>query len=402
MKNTSNTLAEILTEKKELLRLFVIAALLGFSVNVLAGLVVTMAGIPSWLFYAGAIGLTAISLALLAADLRASLSFEDKIEAVILIDPNKNEVVNVKDYEFANDLTKVLSAIRAESKSIYSEWEKDPLVKPKTEPAPKPSEPETDAAKVKPTYIGIFKLTGSDAHIERPKASTLLNEAISFVLLEKLSLHLSTYFNDADGDSQVIEYRREDIPGFLLKNRVLNVLSTPIEQRDIFLNAFPNKENPPKGELVSLWGSDGSMYSRFDLTLPRDTKIRHSDTGSIKIETSRLEIELLGTYSGSSAVVSRAFIGQYLGRNPEDIECRKIAISLRCRVRASSLLTSKGWEYYRWLDSFRERLRTGFDFESFQEGIHWDVIDPLLYSIRGQFSGMRRQIEDMATARRDA
>jgi hypothetical protein len=215
-----------------------------------------------------------------------------------------------------------------------------------------------------------------------PKSVRLLEEAMIFVLVEELSLHLSSYFNDVREDSLVKEYSREDIPVLLLKNRVLNLLSTPVEQRDIFLTAYPAEGSRPKGEVYSLYGSDGAVFSRFDLVLPAGTTIQQSEQGTIRIETRRLVLELSARYTGSASVVSPSFARNYLGMDFDDVIPLKVTVALSGRVKPVSLLTSSGWQYYRWLDSFRKRVRRSFDFPTFQADIHWDVIEPLLLSMR--------------------
>ena len=386
-----NTLAEMLTGKKDLLRLFVLATVLAFSVGILASLVAAQTAVPTVYVYSVAGALTALALILLAADLRFSMSFEDKLEGVLFLNPEKNELLPVKGYELSKDLTRVLAAVKAESRSIYSEWDTSPLVPKK---APNQPAVSTDAERIdKPSYIGIYRVTVAEEPPAPPKAVRLLDEAILFVLLDELSTHLSTYFNDSSDDEHISKIHREDIPAFLLQNRVLNLLTTPIEQRDVFMSAFPDNRDRPEGELHSLWGSDGAMYSRFDLTLPKHTRVSHTDTGSIRIETKRLDLEISGRYTGSSAVASRAFVGQYLGKRWEDVDCRKVQVVLRCRIKPLALLSTKGWEHYRWLDSFRLRLRRSVDFNAFLEGIHWEMIEPVLYSLRGQFAAMRTRTE---------
>lgn len=386
MKQDTTLLANILSEKKELVRLFVIAAILAFSVGALASQFAAQTMIPVWATTFIAFLLILISFGLLAKDLKSSLSFEDEIDGVIFIDPKRNQIIPVKDYNFSEKLHQTLLAVKAESRSIFNEWEKDPIVPVPAEEtlSDKVSESRVASSGEQPTYLSIFRVSAEGDSVKIPQAARLLQEAVSFVLLEELSLHLSTYFNDSDDDVYIKEYKREDIPSFLLKNRVLNLLSTPIEQRDIFLNAFPDGEERPEGELYSLWGSDGSMYSRFDLVLPNGTKIQHSEVGSIRIETKRLSIELVAKYSNSTAVVANAFLAKYVGKDPHSVECRRLPIVLRCQIKPLSLVTSSGWQYYRWLDSFRERLKSSFDFPTFQGDIHWQVIEPLLFSMRGQ------------------
>lgn len=382
MNQDTTHLAKLLSEKKELLRLFVIAALLAFSVGTLGSVFAAQTVIPARGTAAIAILLILISFSLLAQDLRSHLHIEDNIQGVLFIDPGRNEIIPVMDYKFSEVLCDTLSAVKAESRSFFSEWDEEPLVPASTNQDF--SESIGATGHQKPTYTAIYRVVSDGEIIKLPKAVRLLEEAVFFVLLETLSTHLSTYFNDHDGDMYLREYRREDMPYSLLKNRVINLLSTPIEHRDIFLDTFPQGAKRPEGELHALYGSDGSMYSIFDFILPKGSAIRYSEVDGIRIETKRLSIDLAVKYSGFGAAVDNAFLSHYVGRSPKSVECRMIAIGLKYRIKPLSLISSSGWQYYRWLDSFRKELRSSFDFGAFQDDIQWQVIKPLLFSMRSR------------------
>lgn len=402
MSEHKNTLAAMLAGKREFLRLVTLAIVLSFSVGVLASLVAASTVVPTIAIYVTAALLTAIVLLLLAVDIRKKLAFEDKLKGAIFIDSAKNELINVRGYELAKDLSRTMAAVKAESRAIYSEWENDPLVQKKKRVEPPPTSDDSEhkqKLRGEPSYISIFRVEVGDDHLTKPKASLLLDEALQFVLLEELSTHLSAYFTNSNND-QISELSRNDIPAFLLKNRVLSLLTTPIEQRDVFLKAFPVQENRPDGVLFSLWGSDGSMYSRFDLNLPKGSKVSFLSRGALRIETKRLDLEISGRYTGSTAVVSRTFVDHYMGRSWDEVELRNVEVVLKGRVKPLALLSDKGWEHYHWLDSFRTRLRKSVDLEAFLNEIHWSAVEPMLYSLRGQFNAMHRHLEHLRNEER--
>lgn len=397
MSEHKNTLAAMLAGKREFLRLVTLAIVLSFSVGVIASLVASSTVVPKIAIYLTAVLLTVTALLLLAADIRQKLTFEDKLEGVLFIDSAKNELIDVRGYELAKDLSRAMAAVKAESRAIYSEWENDPLVQKKEKV--KPKSPPADSghdhqSREETSYISVVRVELDENHLTNQRASCLLDEALQFVLLEELSTHLSTYFTSSNSD-QIAELSREDIPAFLLQNRVLNLLTTPIEQRDVFLKAFPSQEKRPDGVLCSLWGSDGSMYSRFDLNLPKESKVSFLGRGALRIETKRLDLEISGRYKGSSIPVSRTFIEHYMGRAWNEVDCRKIEVILKGRVKPLALFSNKGWEHYHWLDSFRTRLRKSVDLDAFQNEIHWSAVEPMLYTLRGQFQAIHKHMEHL-------
>lgn len=281
MNQDTTDLAKLLSEKKEQLRLFVIAALLAFSVGTLGSVFAAQTVIPARVTAAIAILLILISFSLLAQDSRSCLFIEDDIQGVVFVDPERNEIIPVMDYKFSESLYDTLSAVKTESRSIFSEWKDEPLAATSTNQGS--SESIGATADQRPTYSAVFRVVYDRATANPPKATSLLEESVYFVLLESLPAHLSTSFNDYNCDRYIREYRREDIPCFHLKHRVINLLSTPIEHRDIFLDTFPQGATRPEGELYALRGSDGSMYSMFDLILPEGTAIRYSEVDGIRI-----------------------------------------------------------------------------------------------------------------------
>ena len=210
MSEHKNTLAAMLAGKREFLRLVTLAIVLSFSVGVLASLFAASTVVPTIAIYVTAALLTTTVLLLLAADIRQKLAFEDKLEGVLFIDGAKNELIDVRGYELANDLSRAMAAVKAESRAIYSEWENDPLVQKKErgEPSPAPADRgHNPEAREKTSYISIVRVEVDDDHLTKQKASRLLDEALQFVLLEELSTHLSTYFTNSNSD-QISELSR--------------------------------------------------------------------------------------------------------------------------------------------------------------------------------------------------
>lgn len=165
-------------------------------------------------------------------------------------------------------------------------------------------------------------------------------------------------------------------------NRVLNLLTTPIEQRDVFIEAFPDPDKRPDGEIHSLWSSDGAIYKRFDLVLPKNSKVTIPEEKTIRLETKRLIVEIKVGYPGMSANTPRLFEGAYLKIPADEIDTRYLIVGVKGRIKPLALLSSKGWADYQWIDSFRERVRSEWDFEEFLRRINWTSIEALLYCQR--------------------
>lgn len=330
--------------------------------------------IGAFVFVLGAIGY-------LLFDLSRRLRFSDEIETAIAFFGPDGTMIKLPGYKFSEDFDQTLKAVEAENKAIHSDWIKHPILHSSNEQEAqsdmqKSDEGGNDKAESDDTkWAAITRVDVSETELgERPKSVDLLEEISEFLVLEQLSLHLSSYFQDHEEDQYIFELKRNDIPDFLLSNRVLNLLSTPIEQRDIFINAFPNPKNRPAGEIHSLFGSNGAMYSRFDLNLPSGTKLIKSGNSGFKISTSRFVLDIEVAYTGYHKNIPSGYAELYLGKSYPDISTRSIIIKISGRVKPLSLFRNRGWEYHYWLDSFRERISKDYEFETYFDKINWPIV----------------------------
>ncbi|CAN0375969.1 unnamed protein product, partial [Phaeothamnion confervicola] len=165
----------ILGQKKEFLRLFVVAAVLGFGVGVLSNQFAS-AQIPFWISFGAGSCLVVLSIGSLLVDIFRSLSFLDVVDAVIFLDCQQNKILHVDDYEFAENLADTMHAVKAESKSLQTMWEKNPLV-PKRE-LPDPTE---NRQKDELVYFAVTRVQVSQENGDISPSKRLLHEAMQFV-----------------------------------------------------------------------------------------------------------------------------------------------------------------------------------------------------------------------------
>ncbi len=220
-------------------------------------------------------------------------------------------------------------------------------------------------------YIAIVKTSSEDGGFEM-RSSPLLIEAIEFAVLKELSLHLSSYFNDYQGSGdRLIELTREHIPDVLLKNRVLALLTTPIEERPIFRKSGIHK-NPPKGTVHSIWSRDGVMFERFDLIVPSGSKLDRPEQGRLELTTKRGVVRITIRCHGFNANLPRGFESLYMRAPHCSVLPLAVDIQVETRLKLIALLTPRGWDYYRWMDSFAEWIVHEAHFPSFLANIGWE------------------------------
>lgn len=369
----SKTLGAVLSSRREGFKLAVLAIVAALAIGILAGAIIELAK-PHILYVAVAATIVIVgSLALIVKDVTDSLTFSDTIRGSVVFDCAAGDLLNIKGYRYSQELLRVIKAVEAENKAIHSDWGKYPIVSKREPKSPPSSEGQV--------WYAVTKVDAKDESTgELAPSIKFLEEVTVFLILEELSLHLSGYFGDREESSELVQILRDDIPEFLLSNRILNLLSTPIEQRDIFIDAFPDPEKRPPGEIHGIFGSNGAMYQRFDLVLPKKSRVKDLGSDGLSIETPRFSLKVSVAYRGTHTTMSSGFTSLYLGKEFSDVQPKDIMITVSGAIKPLSLLNTRGWEYHEWLDSFRTRLIKSYDFEVFLENINWDFIEPLLYA----------------------
>lgn len=123
MRNRSISLDGVLTHRKELVRLIIVAACLAFGVSSLSSVFVAAAP-SSWIVLIAAGALILLPILILCVDLFSSLKFRDTAEAVLFYDCETREVLAARDYRFSESLATTMRAVTVESKSLDASWQK--------------------------------------------------------------------------------------------------------------------------------------------------------------------------------------------------------------------------------------------------------------------------------------
>lgn len=369
---------DTLNKKKDLSQLAMVATALAFGVGALSSAFVAANVLPTSSVFFFSISLILLCFLLLIRGLLNKLAFEEKFKAKIFFSKGRN-VLPIRCYKFSVELDRVLEAVFLESKALENIWNKHPLIKDHEFHSPKKQ--QSNQSENKPSFIAISKVEfPDDEPLVDSKSVDIIKEAVEFMMLEELSIHLSTYFHEYDNDEYIKEYQRKDVPQFLLENRVFSLLTTPLEQRDVFIDAFPDEDKRPQGEIHAVYGSDGSIYKRFNLILPKGSVIERLEKGGIKIENSRIVLEITVDFKGFTAAIDRDFIQIWLKKSHDTVSAKSLFVTLSGRVKPLSLLASSGWQYYRWLDSYREKSFEFLSFSNFLKEIGWRYVSSLMFA----------------------
>ena len=354
MDNTHNQTDLIIASRANLLEIVIVAVGVALGVHFVA---VSVLDTSHWSALEGAllgIGLILAGCIYLIAREFPRINRAFSFEGVLPVVRKTHQVIAIDRYEFAEDTARHVKALAAENKALAVAWEDNPL--------------------------SDFEFDGEHGSRQRSPASKLAREALEYFVLNELSLHLSDHFNNNPriDESEVISFGRRDIPSVLLENHFLELFSRPMEEREAFstprgVSTEHRVSIKHGGKVVFQMGSGGAIYDEFELILPHRTKVSRVDADTILIQTERFSLRIEVEFDGFGATFSPDFVELYLGQRYPEIQGLKIGLNIGVRFKWWSLLTTSGWEYYRWVDSFLERVANGFSFDRFLHRIGWET-----------------------------
>jgi hypothetical protein len=226
-------------------------------------------------------------------------------------------------------------------------------------------------------------LPGESATTTALSANALLNQAIEYFFLNRLSLHLSAYFNEEDvEEAECQKFNRTDIPDVLLQNRFLELFSKPMEERDHFsdpdrtggVEAVSLGKAASLGEVVTAWGRDGAMFDMFELILPKGSRVSRSANGVLRLETAVFSLEFRPGMEGFATNVPWDFPSLYM--REQELRYRPpilVNSKMTITVKRRALFLRSGWGYYGWLDSFIDMYYDEAEAGRFFEAIGWET-----------------------------
>ncbi len=365
-------LNSILSQRADLIKLIFVVFLLALGTGLIVNYLTIQFEFKAQILIWSGISLVVVVFVYLITTILLSCKRKISIQSVILFD--KDKIISADRYKFSEKLSETLKAVFLENEALKQSWSSDFEKKEVKREIKNEDDDNLEKEKSKTKEVEYYSIVRYEIDEKETNANSkkILKEAVEYVFIEELSNHLSSHFNNYNNEDKIIkESTRSDFPSILLENRIINLLSSPFEDRPIFLKAKMSKVKE-KGEIVAIMGSDGSRFSRFDLVLPKKSKVVRKDNGLLQIKSPRLTLDFKLTYKGFGAVLPRGFEYNYMGYDQREITAKHIDLELNISINRLSLLFNKGWNYYNWIDSFTNKLDEIFSFERFLKKIDWD------------------------------
>ncbi|MGQ7872405.1 hypothetical protein [Bacillus sp. 1A] len=365
-KKSLGVLSSLLLKRSNAIEFVAVTFVSAFAISILASSITLVQGFKASVgIYVGFI-LFAIVLLYFILKIYRNLSNTKVITGFIVRDEKENSILKIARYPFSNEIAEYLNAAFAESPDIKAIWEREPL-----------------------------KIRSMEDHVKwsNNRSRQLVHEAVEYFVIEELSTHLSSYFNNETFEKDNIrEIGRNDIPEILYENRFLQLFSKPMEERAAFERNIQRENNEKKqvndkeefiidgkkvtftrGETVMSSGSNGAIYQRFDLVLSLNTKVKRLDKHSISIETERFNLNIKTVVDGQASL-PEGFMKYYLQKESMDyfFNVFEIKLVINIRFKVKNFFLKHRLEYFRWIDSFLERLNSRFSKDVFFEKLNWE------------------------------
>ena len=354
--------SSLVNNKKDNYSLIMTSVLVAVGVNLLSTGIVDIFGFQYSEIIFIVLGIL-LSLGVIAwnalSKLRA-LNQTTKFKGFVIYDEDNHKIVDVPEYEISTDMAKYQQCASSENKAFEKLWNKDSISPFRA-------------------FDNKFDKKMSDSTTQ---SGTLFIELLEYCLIEKLSLHLSDYFNDVDDKLKVQEFQKNDIPQVLLSNRFLKLFSEDMINREIFTcRADGYEEDVDNRHVVCAYNFSGGYYHKFDLILPKNSRVTRKGKNEIVIDTPILTLTLTSSFDGFNTVLRSGFNEYYMGftrHQRASLNDYQFNVEVSVTFKLRSLFLKERTIYYSWIDSFLDTLGEYMGKDRFFERINWDTAYTLI------------------------
>lgn len=346
----------LLNSQIKLKYILVTVIILGLSVNILASSLFSFLNtISFWANISFSVFLMIVASFWAAYRILVNKSIQKVITGFVMLDTEKNRIVGVNRYSFSDKISEILDATFIEDSELLYEWNSENL---------------------------------NDAHPSKPDnlSTRLLDEAVEYFALAKLSMILGDFFNQPENESsKVAIFNKENMRSFIEVNRIMSLISQSPETRPVFLNKQKSGEKMTvlqsfsrkvgQGRIDGITTLDGHMYNLFELKLPTDTDLSRTHINRLEIKNSLFTLKLGFHFPTYTAVLPRHFEEYVFSGSKSFEKYHPYTYEIHAEITFSiwGFVRTKGWKYYYWLEKFIDDLDDDVSQEKYLEKIGWET-----------------------------
>jgi hypothetical protein len=214
----------------------------------------------------------------------------------------------------------------------------------------------------------------------------IVREAVEYFVLKELSYHLQNYFNELR-ETHIRSFYRSDMKSVSDSNRFIKLFSAPRidtpEEDDEFQGEFPNVTRIYK------------QRSTFVLKLPKESKVIRKDERKVEIDTNKFKLVIEAVFIGVNSEIPVGFHKYYLKLNRNDrVTNFTIGVKIEVLFKIRMFFSRSGLKYYRWIDSFLDKLNESISESMFFNAIQWKAAYPVIEHVNSVFASLRSSSDD--------
>lgn len=338
---------EIKNQKSNTVNIILYSVILGVMINIISDALSLILDIKPWIYLVVGIGiailLVTITLIYNVVKLNQKIKFKS---ALIINKQSNNDIVAIPSYKISENMKSYLDSAFSENTAIQNIWQQGIF-----------------------SFFEISNDKNKKAMTTTIETTNLLKELIEYCLLDDFSIFIEDYFNSRNMNENIITFDQNAVPDILLNNRFLKLFSENPNNRSIFLNGTQKNDYD---HIVVMSTSNGAVYRRFNLNLPKSSKVYRSNKNTIVIDTKLFKLTINILFGGFNTVIENDFYKYYMQKKNTAFSEYEFAIEVDVKYKIRSIFKIMDWKYYNWLDDYIERLEHYCNIDTFYKDISWE------------------------------
>jgi hypothetical protein len=158
------------------------------------------------------------------------------------------------------------------------------------------------------------------------------------------------------------------------------LFAEPMAERAAFAGRAPAPAG--HGEIVSAFVG-GALYQRFEMMLPKGSKVSRLASNQIRIAMPRFTLDLEVRCDGMNINLPRSYLRHLCDLDPADTRIFRVCVGLYDCAAALRLLRPSRWSYYKWIDAWLAKIEREVSAERYLEDIGYEMAETAFRMIRG-------------------
>lgn len=279
--------------------------------------------------------------------------------AIFVVKKNGN-LMNMPGYTFSCSICNILTTALRENKAFMKRWLT--VFEKEQEERRKIKIVDEINTHIPNDYTYVLKI---DHELKNNDASLLLKDSIECDFLEWLSRFLSDSYRNQEN---IIKVNRDKISSYLLKNKVLELISKDFSDRPAFKDI--NIDTKYIQHIVSLCDTKTNIeYNQFELIFPDKTTIERDEHGILIIKNNYFKMKFSTCNGLVNGLLPSGYPELILKCDSKEINVYNVPVSLSIVFDAKKFAFGHHDSKYDWIDDLVEQFESHYSVNKYIDKI---------------------------------